>query len=435
MQTGQTAFAIDLNTPNSKHYKLRRHSTFSLDNLFFFMPVISSLSAARYVSLLFSLQLLLGVSEALAPYLESWFRPGRGLMSQDTTFSSITIRSSASDSVTEQNPLDELSDERKANLFQFLLRDLEVEQVPVLGVDAEETHVFQAALWTTMGELSENDLEDRVCLVFESIPVEKLKTFVNEFDAIKANATMIKQLPELRRFNVSLVGKGVGPAIVMSTYNRTNVEKELYQSMKRSALNPDQIRWSAAMKAFVTRTSPNLDPGIFACRIIGSTDICDIMSGYWTSICELLSLSEGDHKASIILSYPPIIQEEEIDRLGRYTAVSLLISRMDALFGDDDLGYLHVFPLYDRDAITGPNEETVPGHLPSSSKTNDQGLSAWQSSSHNYGRRSPLPGVIIQRHDELWKFDKQAELYPQNLSKEELEAAVKIEAEIVTTFE
>ena len=52
--------------------------------------------------------------------------------------------------------LNELTPERKENLYQCLLRDLQVEGVPLLSVDAESAAVMQAALWTTMAELLEN---------------------------------------------------------------------------------------------------------------------------------------------------------------------------------------------------------------------------------------------------------------------------------------
>ncbi|KAL3795867.1 hypothetical protein ACHAWO_010159 [Cyclotella atomus] len=63
---------------------------------------------------------------------------------------------------------------------------------------------LNAALWTTMAELSANPLAERVCLVLEDIPLR-------HFVVLKTQERLMQYLPELKRFSVSLVGKGVGP--------------------------------------------------------------------------------------------------------------------------------------------------------------------------------------------------------------------------------
>ena len=52
----------------------------------------------------------------------------------------------SSDSSTD-DVVAELDDDRRANLFQSMLRDLQIENVPLLGCDAREVHTMNAALW------------------------------------------------------------------------------------------------------------------------------------------------------------------------------------------------------------------------------------------------------------------------------------------------
>jgi hypothetical protein len=150
------------------------------------------------------------------------------------------------DTGSSSKPL--LTDERKANLFQFLLRDLQVEGVPLLGIDADQVQTLQAAIWTTMAGLlasavtGGDEQEERessssallapspsndepkqsaettesptttepqqqpqssssvskVCLVFEDIPVEALTAFVQDFQTLQ-NDVLLRQntLPEM----------------------------------------------------------------------------------------------------------------------------------------------------------------------------------------------------------------------------------------------
>ncbi|KAL3925182.1 MAG: hypothetical protein SGILL_000574, partial [Bacillariaceae sp.] len=324
----------------------------------------------------------------------------------------------------EPDPLEDMTDDRKANLFQFLLRDLEVEEVPLLGVDATETHIFQAALWTTMAELSESDLEDKVCLVFESIPVPTLKTFVEAFDGWKSNSKMMESVPELKRFNVTLVGKGVGPAMVVSTSNRTDSEASAYDSMKQSAPVPDEIRWNAAMKTFVARTSSsNFDTAVY--RIVRSTDACDIMSGYWTSICELLSVPE-DQMSPVVLTYPPVKEGLEKEQHDRFAAIAQLMGHLLSMCSDSKevVSNLYIQPFYDRDE-SGDNASD--GHLAPSSS--DSGKSDEALRLENYVRRSPLPGVIIQRAGGSDQYKAAESLSSQ--TEEELKEALNKELDII----
>ena len=143
-------------------------------------------------------------------------------------YESATCRRSSSLSETtnsEVENFDDWSDERKAGLFQFLLRDLEIEGVPLLacdGVAANKT--LQGATWTVAGQLSENDFERKVCLVLEDIPVKDLKIIIDTFSSIKKQDRWMDSLHDLRRFSLSPVGNGIGPAMILETQNRTETE-------------------------------------------------------------------------------------------------------------------------------------------------------------------------------------------------------------------
>ncbi|KAL7509612.1 hypothetical protein ACHAXN_008283, partial [Cyclotella atomus] len=117
----------------------------------------------------------------------------------------------------QSDPSDNLTPERHAILFQSLLRDLQIQNVPLLSCDANQVHTFNAALWTTMAELSANPLAERVCLVLEDIPLSALLAFAKDFTVLKTQERLMQYLPELKRFSVSLVGKGVGPAVLIET--------------------------------------------------------------------------------------------------------------------------------------------------------------------------------------------------------------------------
>ena len=67
---------------------------------------------------------------------------------------------------------------------------------------------LNAALWTTMAEISEQDDNNKVCLVLEKIPVSALLAFAEDFTVLKTQGRLMQYLPELERFSVSVLGKG-----------------------------------------------------------------------------------------------------------------------------------------------------------------------------------------------------------------------------------
>ena len=297
------------------------------------------------------------------------------------------------------------SDERKSSLFQFLLRDLEVEGVPLLGCDGvSSNNTLHGATWTIAGQLSENEYERKVCLVLEDIPVKNLKMFVNNFSELKTTQqSTMDALHDLRRFSMSLVGNGIGPALILETANKTMNEIAEYSAMVENTAAPNEPQWKEAMESFVKRCFPQLEKDPIAYRFLGSSDICDILSGYWNCICEL-EASDATQSNSIVLSFPPSSEKKTHTR---FVAISELLNTMNSLYKSEYNYYLVYFhPSYDRDEIQ-PQNEPVNGHLSPTSILRDmirqngnEELSDEQLTLRNYQRRSPLPGVIIKRVSE-----------------------------------
>ena len=349
-----------------------------------------------------------------------------------------------------ESVLDELSDDRKANLFSYLLRDLEVEGVPLLGCDADQAHTFQAALWTVCSELHEQDGEGKACLVLESMPVESLRSFVDDFSNLKAEPRLMDSLWELKRFNITLLGKGVGPAIVIETSERSRDEKEAFDSFTESFSTPDELKWTSAMKMFVSRMGLEESSIIYtplAYRLVGSPSpgVCDTLSAFWTCICELLSQPE-DQLSSIVVCLPsaPIESDHPQDQK-RFSAVSEIINRLFFLYRGQDIFELsHFSPVYDRDQIH-PKDEAAYGHLPPTNKLRSilkesgkeeeaSNLTDDELLLQNYLRKSPLPAVTIRRGPKLQVQDSS---YAANLikvvgeGKESLQSSLDAELKLI----
>jgi hypothetical protein len=320
----------------------------------------------------------------------------------------------------------DLSEERKATLFQFLLRDLQVEGVPLLGVDAYQTQTMQAALWTTLAELSEQDDAQKACLIFEDIPMAFLITFVDDFIKLKSQGRLMKSLPELERFNVSLLGKGVGPAILIES------AAPPAESQQVDTTDMDENKCTAAMKMFMDRVVAGMnvcpytknnqvapeglqDAGFPAApigyRVCASTEVCHVLSAFWNTVCELL-VTPADQLSATMLSLPAV---GAADSDARFEAVAELLSRSLCLYSSGDavlvLELLHFYPAYDRDQIH-PTTEFAHGHLPPTSwlrpmlaqngNTQEASeLSEQDLKVSNYQRRSPVPAVCIKRVEQI----------------------------------
>lgn len=336
---------------------------------------------------------------------------------------------SEAEAADTEDPLASMSEEEKANLFQTLLRDLQIEGVPLLGCDATAVHTMSAALWTTMAEISENDEESKVCLVMESIPTGALKAFVEDFTVLKTQDRLMMYLPELRRFSISLVGKGVGPAFIIETSTRT--EDELSEKNARSK-NFEEDKCTESLKSFIDRVvvgeqacpytksvdiaatglePRGVNPGPVAYRYDGTSDACGAVGAFWTCVCELLSKPESDISTTM-LSLPAIGTGTDTAAQTRFAAVVELVSRNLCLFrGDDVFGLVHFHPAYDRTLIH-PVDKPAYGHLPPQPwlipmmKMNGNTAEAESFTDEmlalsDYQRRAPFTSINILRVNQL----------------------------------
>lgn len=341
-----------------------------------------------------------------------------------------------------KNPEEILSEERRVNLFQFLLRDLQVEGVPLLAVDADQIHTMQAAIWTTMAELwastdsvmGEEDVPlQKACLIFEDIPVDALRIFVQDFRILQTQDRLMNSLPDLSQFHLSMVGKGVGPAILIRLDSKTSKETESYATTYNVDPNPA----IASMKMFVDRVIKDMNvcphfseaekessssPLTSAMdtvqyRVCGFSDVCHVLSAFWNCICELQA-TRPDQISSILLLLPTVsaLESEDLahhfnERHDRFAAITELISRSLCLYrGNDVFEILHFDPRYTRDKIY-PLDRPAHGHLPQSSWLSPMLAHLGHSNVNhndeialqklNYQRRAPMTAVCIKRASEM----------------------------------
>mmetsp|Transcript_9164 Transcript_9164/g.16928 ORF Transcript_9164/g.16928 Transcript_9164/m.16928 type:complete len:435 (-) Transcript_9164:192-1496(-) len=331
-----------------------------------------------------------------------------------------------------ENPLDGMSDERKSNLFQSLLRDLQIEGVPLLGCDADQVSTLNAAIWTTMAELGDNDEEQRACLVLEKIPISALIAFAEDFTVLKTQARLMDYLPELRRYSVSVLGKGLGPALLLETVARSDEEKTTAASLKAVETTFDRDKTVAALKSFIGRVVVGMEacpytksvdisavgleqrgvtPGPVGYRYSPTTDACMAMSMFWNCICEMMSEPDAN-LSSIMLSLPGIGMGGSQEAHNRFAAVVEVVGRYLCLFrGDGSFGLVHFHPAYDRSTVH-PIQKPAYGHLPPTTwlrpmlKMAGQGDKAGELSDDDlalsdYQRRAPHTAINILRMSQV----------------------------------
>lgn len=320
-----------------------------------------------------------------------------------------------------------------ATKFQTLLNELQAEGVPLLGCDANQVNTFSAALWTTLSEMSEEDKGQKACLVLEKIPVGALTAFTEDFSILKMQDRLMHYLPELRRVSVSLVGKGVGPALVLETTERTPEEIEEVASRKALAEGrTNEEPCVQSLRNFVQRMVIGLEacpytkevdlsatgleakgvtPGPVAYRFSDSTDLCGALASFWTCICELSSYPE-EKLSTTVLSLPGIGAGVDKAAHNRFAAVVEVISRNLCLYrGDDVFGLVHFHPAYDRSVIY-PDDKAAYGHLPPREwlrpmlnhlnfKTQATEMTDEELSMSDYQRRSPFTAINILRASQL----------------------------------
>lgn len=339
---------------------------------------------------------------------------------------------SALPSADAEAAIAELDDDRRANLFQAMLRDLQVESVPLMGCDANRVETMNAALWTTMAELSESDVGQKVCLIMEDIPMDALKAFCTDYGTLQTQTRLIDQLPELKRISVNVLGKGIGPALVIETSDRT--AEEMAEKAARSAVEStlDESRSTAALKSFVNRVVVGLEacpytqtadlsgvgmeprgvqPGPVKYGFSPTSDACAAMSAFWNSVLELVSVPETEI-SSTLLSLPAIGSGPGPEAHARFAAVVELMSRYLCLFrGDSVLGLVHFHQSYERNQVHSVNMPAY-GHLPPQSwlrpmlRKNGKGeeaeaLTDADLDCSNYQRRAPHTVINFLRASQL----------------------------------
>eukprot|EP00527_Entomoneis_sp_CCMP2396_P001519 CAMPEP_0198143832 /NCGR_PEP_ID=MMETSP1443-20131203/10703_1 /TAXON_ID=186043 /ORGANISM="Entomoneis sp., Strain CCMP2396" /LENGTH=352 /DNA_ID=CAMNT_0043807119 /DNA_START=402 /DNA_END=1460 /DNA_ORIENTATION=+ len=291
---------------------------------------------------------------------------------------------------------------------------------------------MNAALWTTMSEVSESDESQKVCIIMEDIPMDALKSFAADYANLLTQSRLMDHLPELARISVSLLGKGVGPALVIETSDRT--PDELAEKTARAAMEDllDESHCTASLKSFVNRIvvgleacpytkNPDLsgtgleargvNPGPVGYRFSKSSDACAAVASFWTSVCELLSVPESEISTTL-LSLPAIGPGNDREAHARFAAVVELISRNLCLFrGDGVFGLVHFHPAYERNLIHPVNKPAF-GHLPPQSWLRSmlrhngnveqaKSLTDKDLEMSNYQRRSPHTVINILRASQL----------------------------------
>lgn len=322
-----------------------------------------------------------------------------------------------------EEALDDMSEERRQNLFQALLRDLQIEEVPVLGCDADQVNTMSAALWTTMAELSDQDDEQRVCLVMEKIPIGALKAFCDDFMLLKTQQRLTDFMPEVLRISVSVVGKGAGPAVLVETDPRTPEEVEEKNYQKAPVASLDEPRCTSAMKSFVNRVVVGLHAcpyakdvematvGPIGYRFSDAYDACGTLSAFWNSVCELYG-TPADVLSTTVLSLPAVAAGLSPESHARFSAISELVSRSLCLFrGDAVFSLVHFHPAYERNLIH-PLDKPAYGQLPPQSwlpamlrmNGNMQEADSMTEDDYfcsNYQRRAPHFAINILRVQQL----------------------------------
>ena len=308
-----------------------------------------------------------------------------------------------------EDPFAGWDDARKADFFEMTLRDLQIEGVPLLGCDADQVHTLQAAVWTTMAELIDQDDANKACLIMEQIPLAALQAFVDDFLILKNQFDQMDNLPELNRLTASLVAKGLGPAILLEVTAKTD------ETPSSSLSQDDEYKCSAAMKVFMNRViiGGSSDPASIGLGNEGSanpiiyrssfsTNVCATVATFWNCICEMQLSSEA---GTICLMMPSIAPSSH----DRFAAVSQLLSRSLCLYqGDAVFSLVHFRPEYDRSKIL-PVDKPAFGHLPPLSwlrpmlKANGDTVDLDDDALliTNYQRRAPVMAVNIVRNSLL----------------------------------
>lgn len=331
---------------------------------------------------------------------------------------------------------DDNNDKNSENdvLFQILLRDLQIEGVPLLEVDgANQVHTMQAAIWTTIAELyDQQQLIDttstastnKVCLIMPDIPISAIQSLVDEVLLMKTTARIVDTIPELDYIHLSLLRKGdivLGPAIIIEI-NLTKQRDNTNSPRTATANTIYNAKVMAVMKMFVDRVMNGMNvcpyynnnsSGAAVEYRVGSqsNDIFHILSSFWNCICEMSSSNDSDDLNCIVLCLPTTTDDDDSITTSishpRFASITEVTSRIFCLYrGNTIYELLYFHPSYTREDDIDPNNEPSYGHLPPTTwlrgmvqHTNNDNNDTFDDmlSVSNYQRRSPVMAIAIKR--------------------------------------
>jgi len=290
--------------------------------------------------------------------------------------------------------------------FTALIRDLQIENVPILGCEADDPSSFSGALWTTISEMSENNNGDKACLVLENTSMAIIETVVKDFSLLKSEDCIMKCLPELRRVDMRLLG--VGPAIVIETSKRTIPEKIQREACLQQGEDIVVEKCHDALQHFANRMQLAGDEvNQQATRSSRTTDAFGALAMFWTCICELQSVPDAE-LSHIALSLPGIAMGRSDASHDRFSAFAEVVSRSLVLLRSHlDFELLHLHPAYDRKLVV-PEDDIAHGHLPphtwlpqilrlNNGKEAGENFTPDQLNLLNYQRRSPQTAIFISK--------------------------------------
>jgi hypothetical protein len=233
-----------------------------------------------------------------------------------------------------------LSEERRAKLFQFLLRDLQVEGVPLLEVEvSNNAYALQAAVWTIFAELfqseegddsaeTENGHKAAACLILPGMSIDILRNFVTDFEAWQREHWLLAEIPELACLRVSLVGKGLGSALVLKVLPNVSGSSTTAVGTTLSAAN--ERRYLQGMANFATIVQSMASPlqqqeermadGTLAFRCCPHHNIFSVLSTYWNCVCQLVSDSKMQDLVLLLHDAAP-----ETCSTSRFVAMTFLL--------------------------------------------------------------------------------------------------------------
>lgn len=159
--------------------------------------------------------------------------------------------------ILAQNRAEDLFDEtRRQELFEVFLRDLQIQNVPILELSCPSPATVQASFWSTL----EQTAGDTTCLIYPDQSTDELREFLDTN----------KPLKEMDSIKVSLVGNGLGPALVVNATQYIFHEQNFAPDM--SKLETVAAEFPPSSCTVLTNESP---------------DPVSSLALYWNAVCQL----------------------------------------------------------------------------------------------------------------------------------------------------